>query len=489
MLQQSQSIFKKYLDKSGEIGFIEEVYPSLVYASGLPNVRPNECVIFENGSLGQVISLEEQNIEILLFGTSSIKVGTKITRMGATLAVPVGDEFLGKIVDPLGNVLGSRPVGGKLNSAQSRPVDVLAQGITTRENVHTPLETGFAIVDLLVPLGMGQRELVIGDRKTGKTQFLLQIAKHQAQKGTVCIYAAIGKRNIDVKSVAEFFKEAGVTNQTIIVASTSFDSAGVIFLTPYTAMTMAEYFRDQGRDVLVILDDLTAHAQCYRQITLLAKRFPGRSSYPGDIFYVHSKLLERAGKYKKGSISCLPVVESVLGDLSGYIQTNIMAITDGHLFFDSDVFNEGRRPAINPYLSVTRVGEQAQTDLLRDLSRQLSRFLVHYQTLHELVHFGTEFEDRVRKDLGLGGRIFYLFNQSFDSLIPLPISILLIAGLWNGLWADEREENIGQKVKKLAEVYKTNEQFKQKVDRIVKVSKNFQSLVIAVREEISLFNV
>jgi len=345
-------VFDTYLEKLEEVGFADRVLHSIVYVKGIPGAKINEVVVFESGETGYVLSLDGDFVEVVLLSISQVKVGTRVARTDRVLQVVVGDELLGKVVDPLGNVVSKmdpdqdtqrKPGDVKL---ESRKIDISPPGMTMRRNINKPFETGVTLVDLVVPLGTGQRELIVGDRKTGKTQFLLQVMHTQALRGTVCIYTTIAKKKLDIKLIEDFVKEKNISRNVLIVATKSDDPAGLVFLTPYSAMTMAEYFRDRVENVLIILDDMSAHAKYYREITLLARRFPGRSSYPGDIFYVHSRLLERAGNFtvkmktdegkieeKEAAITCLPIAELVLSDFSGYIQTNLMAMTDGHIFF------------------------------------------------------------------------------------------------------------------------------------------------------------
>src|SRR3972149_299882 len=327
--------FNYFLDKLGEIGFVDRSVHSLVYVSGLPKVHPGEVVMFESQDLGQVLSLTPEEAEILVLTSSQIRVGSKVVRTGEHLQVEVGNGLLGRMIDPLGRPIDSARL---VKSVESRSIDLTPPKLLERKLVEKSLDTGVSIVDLVIPLGKGQRELVIGDRKTGKTEFLFRTVVTQAFEGTVCIYAVIGQKQIDIKKLSEFFEEQKVMKNTVIIASSSSDPAGLIYLTPFTAMTVAEFFRDQGMDVLLILDDMTTHARNYREISLLAKRFPGRSSYPGDIFYLHAKLMERGGNFllfkdldistktkispdqvKEVSITLLPVAEMVMGDFSGYI--------------------------------------------------------------------------------------------------------------------------------------------------------------------------
>ncbi|KKQ74861.1 MAG: ATP synthase subunit alpha [Candidatus Woesebacteria bacterium GW2011_GWB1_38_5b] len=474
MTKSSQN-FEHYLEKTGEVGFVEQVFPSLIYASGLPGVHPSELVMFESGEIGQVLSINLKYVEVLVFSPAYMKVGTRIARTDDFVSVSAGSGLLGTVVNPFGVPYGfSKRV---LGPVENRYLDLIPSGINDRVNIKDPLETGISVVDLIVPLGKGQRELVIGDRKSGKSVFLLQALFNQAVKGEVCIYCLVGKRQSDIMHVNKYVKEKGVAKQTIIMASSASDSPGLIFLTPYAAMTIAEYFRDQGKNVVLILDDLTTHAAVYREIALLARRFPGRNSYPGDIFYVHSRLLERAGAFKKSTITALIAAETVMGDLSGYIQTNLMAITDGHLFFDIELFNQGIRPAVNPYLSVTRVGEQAQTPLVRDMGRTISRFLSHYQRLKELTHFGSEFEQRVKDELVMGDKINDFFTQSPDRIVPLPISIFAIGQIWGGVYKRFEAKELSEKIRKYIERYSSDNAFKGLIDNIISKSQTFEELV------------
>src|SRR3989344_6195922 len=381
--------FNNLLEKTGEVGYVRMIVNEIVYADGLPSARPGELIIFENGERGKVLSLSPDSVEILAFSKKPIKVGGKIARTGSPIAIPVGTELLGKIIDSFGSSFDNTSLIQKTRDYRS--IEVTPLGIMSRRKIIRQLETGVGIVDIMLPIGHGQRQLVIGDRKTGKTNFLLQTIVSAARAGNICIYTAIGKKKIDIKKVEEYFIENKVNDKVIIIASTSQDPAGNIFITPYSAMTIAEYFRDRGQNTLLILDDLSTHAKFYREISLLANKFPGRNSYPGDIFSLKSKLLERSGNFlvnnSEAAITCMPVVESSQGDFSGYIQTNIMSMTDGHIYFDNNLFTEGRRPAVNPFLSVTRVGRQTQTELERTISRELISFLTLREKIENFAHF------------------------------------------------------------------------------------------------------
>lgn len=472
--------FKQLLDRSGEIGYVEEIHHSVVYVSGLPQVHPEEIVTFENDEVGMVISMEEDYVEVLLITSGEVHTGLKVARTDNRFLFPVGEEFLGRAVDPLGRPVDS---ASEIKASKKMPIDDSVPGIDVRANIQEPLETGVAVVDMVVPLAKGQRELVIGDRKTGKSQFFLQATRMQAFKGTICIYALIGQKQVETKRIQKFIKTNNIEDNVIVIASSSSDPSGLIYLTPYSAMTMAEYFRDQGKDVLLVLDDLTTHARNYREISLLARRFPGRNSYPGDIFYIHSRLLERAGKFKEGSITCLPGAESIMGDLSGYIQTNVMAMTDGHIFFDIDLYTKGRRPAVNPFLSVTRVGHQAQSSLQKDISRQLSSFLVQYDRMTQFLHFGAEVGENIKRTLDAGDKLLAIFNQSVDEVIPINVNTLLIGGLWAGFWKEDTVENTEKQSEQITTKYLTDSNYKKMVDDLVSKQNSFSELINTLRQE------
>jgi F-type H+-transporting ATPase subunit alpha len=476
--------YKYYLDKNGEIGYVERIVHSIAYVEGLPKVVSSEVVTFEGGALGIVLSLHTDSVEILLINLQ-VRVGEAVSRTGEHLAVPLSEQLLGKVVSPLALSSGGAEVVTK--PEESRPVDQEPMSILGRAEVKKPFETGVKIVDLMIPLGSGQRELVVGDRKTGKTQFLMQVMLSQAAQGIVCVYAAIGKRRQETEDVISFMRENKILDNSVVVATGSSDAAGLIYLTPYSAMTIAEYFRDKGKDSLVIMDDMTAHANYYRQITLLARRFPGRSSYPGDIFYIHARLLERAGSFEKATITALPVAESAMGDLSGYIQTNLMAMTDGHIFFDIDRYNRGMRPAINPFLSVTRVGMQAQSPLVRDLNRQVSSFLVQMETLREFMHFGAELSESLKRTLNLGIRIDQFFLQGQLAIVPVNAAIFLLAAIWGGYAKEVDRDKLQTEYDKVLLKYSEVAQFSQFVDGLVIGTPSFSELVEKISKQEGAF--
>ncbi len=476
------SIFDYYLEKNGEVGYADQVVGNLVYASGLPTLSPGEVVIFENDELGMALSLSPKLAEILTLSSQVALPGEKIARSGDQYKIPVGEYLLGTRITPL-SVNPLVQTTKTLRGAEWRLVDVAPKGLAEREAVKEPFETGVAVVDLITPLGRGQRELVLGDRKTGKTKFLFQIAMNNIKSGAICVYAAIGKRRADVIELTEVLLNKGFSRSSVVVYSTASDPPGLSFLTPYVAMTIAEYFRDRGGNVLVFFDDLTTHAKYWRQISLLARRFPGRNSYPGDIFYLHSKLLERAGNFKKGSITAFPVAETVLGDISGYIQTNLMSMTDGHLFFDSDLFDQGRRPSINPLLSVTRVGLQAHSPLLKDLARTLTSFLVYIERMRRYMHFGSELGEEARANLALGERVMVFLQQAETEIIPIDVNIVLAASLWAGVWRRVELERMKAQMLTISVRYATDGKFKSLIDSYTKVHTSFKELVTTIKRQ------
>ena len=432
--------FKKLLDKTGEYGIVYEVHHPIVVMEGLPNVKLHEVVIFESGQKGEVFAINRGRIEARTFSREPIRVGTKTARTDELLSIPVGKELMGQIINPLGESF-DQTVSFRIPSEQ-RELDIRPIGITGRQKIDTQMATGVALIDLLIPIGKGQRELIIGDKKTGKTSLLLSAIKKQTNEGSIAIYTAIGKKKSEIKRIREFFVKEKIIDKIIMVATSSYDSPSLIYQTPYAAMTVAEYFRDQGIHSLLILDDMSIHAKFYRELSLLSKRFPGRDSYPGDIFYVHSKLLERAGNFKhkdKGqvAITCLPVVEIIEGDLAGYISTNLMGITDGHIYLDSDIFYKGIRPAVNIHLSVTRVGRQTLGKLPREVNKVLMAFLSRYDKLQNLSHFGAELTEDVKKALKLGEMIYVFFNQHFEETIPIVVQLIILSMLFQHLIEDK----------------------------------------------------
>lgn len=422
--------FKALLEKAGEYGVAYQVSHPIVFIEGLPSVKSHEVILFETGQKAEVFAINRGKIEARVFSHEPIRVGTMVTRTGQLLSIPVGKELLGHLVNPLGEPLDpsipfTRPT--VLRDLDARPI-----GISGRQKITKHLVTGISLIDLMIPLGRGQRELIIGDRKTGKTSLIMTTIKNQIYEGNTVIYAAIAKKKSDIKKLEQFFIKEKIMDKIVIVATSSYDSPTLIFQTPYAGMAIAEYFRDQGVHTLLVLDDLSSHAKFYRELSLLARRFPGRDSYPGDIFYVHSKLLERAGNFKhktagEVSITCLPVTEIIEGDFTGYISTNLMGITDGHVYLDSNIYYQGMRPAVNVPLSVTRVGRQTLDKLSREINKDLSAFLAENTKLQAVSHFGQELTDDVKKNLHMGEILNHFFNQPYQETVPRNVQLIIIS--------------------------------------------------------------
>jgi len=392
-----------------------------------------------------------------MFEPEKLKVGEEVARTNKPFQIPVSQGFLGRIIDPL-----CRPIDGLgpvFGEKKYLSIQREAPGITRRVRVNKPLETGVMVVDLLVPVGYGQRELVIGDAKTGKTTFLLQAMVSQAKEGIICIYVGIGKETSAVKIVEDYLKEMNVFDKTVMVIATSENPSTINYLSPFSGMTIAEYFRDRGEKVLIIFDDLTSHAKFYREISLLVKRVPGRASYPGDIFHIQAAVVERAGNIKtpdnkEVSITALPVAETLENDISGYIQTNLMAMTDGHIFFDINVFREGKRPAINAFLSVSRVGNQTKTPIDKALAGWIKRKLVEYQRVMGLSQFGVELSLETQKLLDLGKKLEILFNQGPKTIIPRSLQLFLFGLIFFGFWEDKPQNVMKVEIDEILKKYK-----------------------------------
>lgn len=474
--------FQQQLEQVKEFGVVQSIVSPIVFVAGLPGASLYEIILFETGEMGQVFLMEKDQIHVLVFTTTAPKVGTRCTRTGKYASVPVGPELFGKIIDPLGKPFSESEE--YVRPKEERYVEARAPGMQERATVKTPFLTGVTIVDMMVPLGKGQKELIIGDRKTGKTSFLLSTLKNQILNGGIAVYAAIGKKKADIKAVLDYFKREGLLSKIIIVATSSYDSPSLIFLTPYAGATIAEYFKDQGQDVVLVLDDLSTHAKFYREIALLSKRFPGRDSYPGDIFYTHARLLERAGNFKhpsgkEVSLTMLPVADIIEGDFTGFIATNLMGMTDGHIFFDSNAYYQGRRPAVNIALSVTRVGRQASPKILRSITRELTAFLTLYNRMQDLSHFGAELTDAVKQVLRTGDVIYKLFEQTDNVIVPPGVQLLMFAMIWLKMFDDATVmENVPIYRENLINAYQ-NPQNKELIDKAVGVE-TFNELLGAV---------
>ena len=425
--------YKNRIDM-GEVGTVVLVGDGIASVYGLRNCMSTELVEFEDGSVGLAQNLESETVSVaILSDNSDIREGTKVKRTGKVLSVPVGEGFLGRVVDPLGE-----PIDGKGPIAKSgmKPVEAEAPGIIERKSVSVPMHTGIKAIDSMIPIGRGQRELIIGDRQTGKTSIAVDTIINQKDEDVICIYVAIGQKASSVVSLVSELTRAGAMSYTIIVSATAAESAPVQYIAPYSGCAMAEYFREQGKDVLIIYDDLSKHAVAYRALSLLIRRPPGREAYPGDVFYLHSRLLERAAcvdpKFGGGSITALPIVETQAGDVSAYIPTNVISITDGQIFLETEMFHSGIIPAINPGISVSRVGGSAQVKAMKKVSGELKLLYSQYRELQEFSQFGSDLDADTKARLHLGERIVEVLKQDKNSPVEVGGQVAVIYAVING---------------------------------------------------------
>jgi len=411
-----------------EVGKVVGIADGISRVYGLNNAMLGEVVEFENGAEGLVLNLEEANVGIVVLGSSDgIREGMSVKRIGQLLKVPVGDSLMGRVVSPLGEPLDDK---GPIEAAEYRFIEEKAPGIMDRKSVHEPLQTGIKAIDALVPVGRGQRELIIGDRQTGKTTLAIDTIISQKGQDVMCVYVAIGQKQSTVASVVKKLEEHGAMDYTIVVSAGAGDSSALQFLAPYAGMTMAEYFRDNARHAVIVFDDLSKHAVAYREISLILRRPPGREAYPGDVFYIHSRLLERAAKLNDelgaGSITAFPIVETQAGDVAAYIPTNVISITDGQIFLETDLFNSGIRPAINVGLSVSRVGGAAQIKAIKQVAGTLRLDLAAYRELQAFAQFASDLDDYTRAQLERGARLVELLKQPPYSPVPVEKQVVIL---------------------------------------------------------------
>jgi len=411
-----------------ECGTVITVGDGIVRAFGLTNCMANELVEFEGGELGMAMNLEEQTVSIVMLDdTNDIREGTKVKRTGDVVSVPVGEGMLGRIVDALG-----KPIDGKgpTGCIERHPIEREAPGVIKRKSVSVPLQTGIKAIDSMIPIGRGQRELIVGDRQTGKTAIAIDTILNQRDTGVICVYVAIGQKNSTVASIAETLRRAGADLYTVIVSASASEGAPLQYIAPYSGCAIAEYFMESGRDVLIVYDDLSKHAVAYRALSLLIRRPPGREAYPGDVFYLHSRLLERAARvapeYGGGSITALPIIETQAGDVSAYIPTNVISITDGQIFLETNLFHSGVIPAINPGISVSRVGGAAQIKAMKKVAGRLKLIYSQYRELQAFAQFGSDLDADTKERLALGERIVEIMKQGNHSPVPVEYQIAII---------------------------------------------------------------
>jgi F-type H+-transporting ATPase subunit alpha len=396
-----------------EVGQVISIGDGIARVGGVESARLGEMLAFAEGLFGIALNLEEDRVGVVLLGESRhVKEGDVVRRTGRLISVPVGDALLGRVVNALGQPLDGN---GRIATLASAPIERLAPGVVDRQPVREPLHTGLKAIDAMIPIGRGQRELIIGDRQTGKTAVAIDTILNQRDTGVVCIYNAIGQKQSTIAQVVKTLEQAGAMEYSIVVAAGASDPASMLYISPYAATTMGEYFRDAGRHALCVYDDLSRHAQAYREISLLLRRPPGREAYPGDVFYLHSRLLERAAKLRPelggGSLTALPIVETQGGDLSGYIPTNVISITDGQIYLESDLFHQGLRPAINVGNSVSRVGGAAQIQAMRQVAGTLRLDLAQYRELAAFSQFGSDLDKATRAQLDRGERLVEVLKQ------------------------------------------------------------------------------
>ena len=418
-----------------EIGYVISVGDGIAKVHGIDKCRSNELLEFTNGTYGMALNLEENFISATLLGTDvGIGEGSVVKRTGRVVSVPVGENLIGRVVNALG-----MPIDGKgpIETEEYLPIERPAHGIIERKSVSVPLETGIKAIDAMIPIGRGQRELIIGDRQTGKTVIATDTIINQKGKGVICIYVAIGQKQSTVTNVVDTLYQNGAMDYTIVVSATAAESAPLQYIAPYSGCTMGEYFMDKGRDVLVIYDDLSKHAVAYRALSLLIRRPPGREAYPGDVFYLHSRLLERAARlapeYGGGSLTALPIIETQAGDVSAYIPTNVISITDGQIFLESELFHSGVRPAVNPGISVSRVGGNAQIKAMKKVSGKLKLLYSQYRELQSFAQFGSDLDADTKSRLDQGARIVEVLKQGRNSPIAVELQVAIIYAVVNNM--------------------------------------------------------
>lgn len=441
-----KNMIDKYDQKTeiSEEGTIIELGDGISRIYGLENCMAGELLEFEGGVYGMALNLEEDNIGAVLLGDdTNLKEGTKVKRTGKIAQVPVGEELIGRVVNALGQAIDGK---GQIKSKKFRPVEAEAPQVIDRKSVNEPLQTGIKAIDSIIPIGKGQRELIIGDRQTGKTTIAVDAILNQKGKDVICIYVAIGQKASTVASIVDLFEKKGAMDYTIVVSETASQLAPLQYLAPYSAVTMAEEFMYAGKDVLIVYDDLSKHAVAYRSMSLLLRRPPGREAYPGDVFYLHSRLLERAAKLSDklggGSITALPIIETQAGDISAYIPTNVISITDGQIFLESELFFSGQRPALNSGLSVSRVGGSAQMGAMKKVSGGIKLELAQYRELVAFSQFGSELDKSTADKLNHGKRIMEIMKQGQNTPLEVEEQVMILFAVTNNFLEDIEVEKI-----------------------------------------------
>lgn len=427
-----------------DVGTVIQVGDGIALAHGLNDAMAGELIEFPSGVLGLAQNLEENNVGIVILGPSDdIKEGDEVKRTGRIMEVPVGEELIGRVVNPLG-----QPIDGKgpINTIKTRPIESPATGVMDRKSVDEPLQTGIKAIDALVPIGRGQRELIIGDRQTGKTTIAIDTILNQKDQDMICVYVAIGQKESTVRATVETLRKNGALDYTIVVTAGAADPAPLLYISPYAGVSMAEEFMFNGKQVLIVYDDLTKHAAAYRELSLLLRRPPGREAFPGDVFYLHSRLLERAAKLNDdlggGSITALPFIETQAGDISAFVPTNVISITDGQIFLQSDLFHSGVRPAINAGLSVSRVGGSAQIKAMKKVAGTLRLDLAAYRELEAFAQFGSDLDEATKAKLDRGARTVEVLKQPENAPLKVEKQVVILFALVNGYLDDVPVEDV-----------------------------------------------
>ena len=432
--------------EQSETGRIILIGDGIARASGLEKCMANELVEFANGEYGMALNLEENSVSIVMLGSDKgVREGDIVKRTGKVVSVPVGEALIGRVVNALG-----QPVDGKgpIEATENRPIESPAPGIIERQKVNVPLQTGIKAIDSMIPIGRGQRELIIGDRQTGKTVLATDTIINQKGKDVICIYVAIGQKNSTVATLVEELTKAGAMDYTIVVTATASELSPLQYIAPYSGCAMGEYFMNKGKDVLVVYDDLSKHAVAYRALSLLIRRPPGREAYPGDVFYLHSRLLERAARlapeYGGGSLTALPIIETQAGDVSAYIPTNVISITDGQIFLETELFHSGIMPAVNPGISVSRVGGDAQIKAMKKVAGTLKLAYSQYRELQSFAQFGSDLDDDTKRRLAQGERIVEVLKQNRSNPISVENQVAIIYAVTNNMLDDVAVEDISE---------------------------------------------
>ena len=430
--------------KQDETGTIILVGDSIARANGLDRCMANELVEFENGEYGMALNLEEDSVSIVILGSDvGLHEGSTVRRTGRVVSVPVGEELIGRVVNSLGQSIDGK---GEIKTKHFRPIESPAPGIIERKSVSVPLQTGIKAIDSMIPIGRGQRELIIGDRQTGKTAIATDTIINQRGKDVICIYVAIGQKNSTVAQLVEQLTRAGAMDYTIVVSATASELAPMQYIAPYTGCSIGEYFMQQGKDVLIVYDDLSKHAVAYRALSLLIRRPPGREAYPGDVFYLHSRLLERAARmapeYGGGSLTALPIIETQAGDVSAYIPTNVISITDGQIFLESELFHSGIMPAVNPGISVSRVGGNAQIKAMKKVAGSLKLIYSQYRELQSFAQFGSDLDADTKARLAQGERVVEVLKQGRNQPIDVEKQVCILYAVINSYLADVPVEKV-----------------------------------------------